>query len=67
MFQLWFGGFSREGGEGGRRQPCRGEDFINSDRFIFQTFYGPYQPSPQILWHRKPLKTFKFGELCVVV
>ena len=39
MFQLWFGGFSREGGEGGRRQPCRGEDFINSDRFIFQTFF----------------------------
>ena len=23
MFQLWFGGFSREGGNGGRRQPLR--------------------------------------------
>ena len=28
MFQLWFGGFSREGGNGGRQQPSRrrGED-----------------------------------------
>ena len=37
MFQLWFGGFSREVGDGGRRQPSRRRNHSSSDMVAFLT------------------------------
>ena len=59
--------FKRRGGRGEAAALQRRKFHQLWQIYISDLFYGPYQPSPQILWHRKPLKTFKFGELCVVV
>ena len=52
MFQLWFGGFSREGGKGGGGSPAEEKISSTLTDLYFRPFlwtisafiYGPYQP-----------------------